>query len=130
MMYLVLANLYLGVFYGFYYLFLRRETFFQGNRIYLLTGLLLAFTLPLAEYGGFDDTVVYQYQLPIVELGGSAAEPLAGEVGAAVSPASAWPYVPLLYIAGCGIAALFVLLQALGTIRALRRGRAGQAFSF
>ena len=57
-MYLVLANLYLGVFYSFYYLFLRRETFFQGNRIYLLAGLLLAFTLPLAEHGGFDDTVV------------------------------------------------------------------------
>lgn len=130
MMYFVLANLYLGVFYGFYYLFLRRETFFQGNRIYLLTGLLLAFILPLAEYAGFDDSVVYQYQLPIIELGGSASEPFAGEVGMAKSPTSAMPYISILYMIGCGIATLYVLLQAFGTVRTLRRGRAGQAFSF
>lgn len=129
-MYLVLANLYLGVFYGFYYLFLRRETFFQGNRIYLLTGLLLAFTLPLAEYAGFDDSVVYQYQLPVVELGGSASGPVAGEGGVAESLSPAIAYLPLLYRAGCGIAALLVLLQVFAAIRALRRSRAGQAFSF
>ena len=129
-MYLVLANLYLGVFYGFYYLFLRRETFFQGNRIYLLTGLLLAFTLPLAEYAGFDDSVVYQYQLPVVELGGSASGPVAGEGGVAESLSPAIAYLPLLYRAGSGIAALLVLLQVFAAIRALRRSRAGQAFSF
>ncbi|MEC3878331.1 M56 family metallopeptidase [Parapedobacter sp. 10938] len=130
MMYFVLANLYLCVFYGFYYLFLRGETFFQGNRIYLLTGLLLAFTLPLAEYAGFDDSVVYLYQLPIIELGGSASEPLAGEVGMAKSPTSATSYISILYAVGCSIATLYVLLQAFGTVRALRRGRAGEAFSF
>ncbi|MFB2120985.1 energy transducer TonB [Parapedobacter sp. 2B3] len=130
MMYLVLANLYLCVFYGFYYLFLRRETFFQGNRVYLLTSLLLAFTLPLAEYAGFDDSVVYQYQLPMVELGGSASGSVVGEVDVAQSPASSTPYLPMLYMVGCGIAAFFVLLQAFGAIRALRGGAAGQAFSF
>src|SRR5690606_1441909 len=104
MMYLVLANLYLGVFYGFYYFFLRRETFFQGNRIYLLTGLLLAFTLPLAEYAGFNNSVVYQYQLPIVELGSPSPGPLTGEVGITESPVSVTPYVPILYAVGCGIA--------------------------
>ena len=129
-MYILLANLYLCVFYGFYHIFLRKETFFQGNRIYLLTGLLLAFTLPLAEYAGFDDTVVYQYQLPIIELGGSASGPLIGEGGIAESRAAAIPYIPILYGVGCGIAALVVLLQALGTIRALRRWQVGQAFSF
>lgn len=130
-MYLVLANLYLAVFYGFYYLFLRRETFFQGNRIYLLTGLLLAFALPLAEYAGFDDSVVYQYQLPIIELGGTAAAgTAAGEAGAAGSPVGIMSYIVMLYMAGCGVALFFVLLQAFGTIRALRKVVAGQAFSF
>src|SRR5690606_39897774 len=116
MMYLVLANLYLGVFYGFYYLFLRGETFFQGNRIYLLVSLLLAFTLPLAEYEGFDDSVVYQYQLPIVELGGSSPGAIADESGAAEPSVSAIPYIPLLYGVGCGVAALLVLLHVFGTI--------------
>ncbi len=129
-MYLLLANLYLGIFYGFYYLFLRRETFFQGNRVYLLTALLLAFTLPLVEYGGLDDAVVYQYQLPTIYLGDSSPELLAGEVGTADSHASPIPYLAMLYAIGCGIATLFVLLQAMRTVRALRQGRPGEAFSF
>lgn len=130
MMYLVLANLYLIVFYGFYYLFLRRETFFQGNRIYLLTSLLLAFTLPLAELGGFDDAVVYQYQLPIIQLGGVAPEALADDISKTAAQVSVRPYISTLYMLGCLIAALFVLIRVLSTVRVLRNGRAGQAFSF
>ena len=124
-MYLVLANLYLGAFYGFYYFFLRRGTFFQRNRIYLLISLLLAFTLPLAEYGGFDDTVMFSNQLPTLDLDGSVFELRASE-----SEASARASVRVLYIGGCGLAGLLVLLQAFGTIYALRRARPGQAFSF
>src|SRR5690554_771605 len=48
-LYLILANLYLAIFYTFYYLFLRKETFFSLNRYYLLSALLLSFLLPLAN---------------------------------------------------------------------------------
>jgi outer membrane biosynthesis protein TonB len=48
--YLILANISLVIFYFLYYLFLRKLTFFQGNRIFLLIGALLSFTLPAIQF--------------------------------------------------------------------------------
>src|SRR5437879_3209329 len=45
--YLLLVNIYLVLFYGFYTLLLRRETFFHLNRIYLVASALLSFFTPL-----------------------------------------------------------------------------------
>ncbi|WP_158825366.1 M56 family metallopeptidase [Mucilaginibacter lacusdianchii] len=47
--YLLLSNLYLILFFGFYALLLRRETFFQLNRIYLVGSALLSFGIPLVQ---------------------------------------------------------------------------------
>jgi TonB family protein len=45
--YLLLVNLYLVLFYGFYALLLRKETFFYLNRIYLVSSALLSFFIPV-----------------------------------------------------------------------------------
>jgi len=47
--YLFLVNLYLVLFFVFYKIFLRKETFFQLNRIYLVAGSLLSFVIPLMQ---------------------------------------------------------------------------------
>jgi TonB family protein len=47
--YLLLVNVYLLLFYGFYALLLRRETFFQLNRVYLVAAALLSFFIPLIQ---------------------------------------------------------------------------------
>jgi hypothetical protein len=47
--YLLLVNFYLVFFFGFYALLLRRETFFQLNRIYLVAASLLSFIIPLIQ---------------------------------------------------------------------------------
>jgi TonB family protein len=47
--YLLLVNFYLVLFFGFYVLLLRRETFFQLNRIYLVAASLLSFFIPLIQ---------------------------------------------------------------------------------
>lgn len=49
--YLLEANLYLAVFYGFYRLFLHKETFYTLNRYFLLSATLVAFVLPLLQFG-------------------------------------------------------------------------------
>lgn len=49
--YLLEANLYLAVFYGFYRLFLHNETFYTLNRYYLIAATVLAFTFPLLQLG-------------------------------------------------------------------------------
>ena len=129
MMYLVLANLYLCVFYGFYHFFLRRETFFQMNRIYLLAGLALAFTLPLVEYGGFDSAAIYRYQLPAILLGAPSPVLPAGGVE---SPNVVNLLVPGLYALGCVVMVVLVSVRVWRTVVALRHGAKGKghAFSF
>jgi len=47
--YLLLVNFYLVLFFGFYALLLRKETFFQLNRVYLVAASLLSFIIPLIQ---------------------------------------------------------------------------------
>lgn len=49
--YLLEANLYLAAFYGFYRLFLHRETFYSLNRGYLIITSIVAFIIPLLQVG-------------------------------------------------------------------------------
>jgi len=49
--YLLESNLYLTLLYALYYLLLRKETFYQLNRAYLLLSTMLAFTIPLMQLG-------------------------------------------------------------------------------
>ncbi|HEY0245013.1 MAG TPA: hypothetical protein VGC01_05580, partial [Mucilaginibacter sp.] len=47
--YLLLVNIYLILFYVFYVLLLRKETFFQLNRVYLVAAALLSFFIPVIQ---------------------------------------------------------------------------------
>src|ERR1700761_1059821 len=58
--YLLLVNLYLVLFYAFYALLLRRETFFQLNRIYLVSAALLSFIIPLIQAGWVQNLFITQ----------------------------------------------------------------------
>src|SRR6187402_1512620 len=49
--YLLEANLYLGVFYMAYCLFLNKETHYLLNRIYLVCSCVIAFVLPVLQLG-------------------------------------------------------------------------------
>ncbi|GAA4926345.1 TonB family protein [Mucilaginibacter defluvii] len=72
--YLILANLYLGLFYGFYALLLRKETFFQLNRIYLVASATLSFLLPLIQANWVQNLFITQqvktviYNAPVIAL--------------------------------------------------------------
>lgn len=58
--YLLLVNLYLLLFYGFYTLLLRRETFFQLNRIYLISAALLSFFIPMIQSDWVKNLLITQ----------------------------------------------------------------------
>ena len=49
--YLLEANLYLLLFYGFYRLLLQHQTFYSNNRYYLLTSSITSFLIPLMQLG-------------------------------------------------------------------------------
>jgi len=56
--YIVLANLFLSAFFGLYVFLLKKETFFQVNRAYLLSVLLLSFVLPLIHANWFGQSAI------------------------------------------------------------------------
>lgn len=56
--YLLLVNLYVALFYGFYALLLRSETFFKLNRIYLVASALLSFLIPLIHSNWVRDLFI------------------------------------------------------------------------
>ncbi|WP_413668754.1 M56 family metallopeptidase [Mucilaginibacter sp. Mucisp86] len=49
--YLLEANLYLGIFYAVYCLFLNKETHYTLNRVYLLLSCIISFVLPVIQIG-------------------------------------------------------------------------------
>lgn len=69
--YLLLVNFYLVIFFGFYVLLLRRETFFQLNRIYLVAASLLSFLIPLIQANWVQNLFITQqvqqtiYSMPV-----------------------------------------------------------------
>ncbi|RZA00664.1 MAG: TonB family protein [Sphingobacteriaceae bacterium] len=58
--YLLLVNFYLILFFGFYTLLLRKETFFQLNRIYLVAAAILSFAIPLIQADWVKDLFITQ----------------------------------------------------------------------
>ncbi|PWS29913.1 M56 family metallopeptidase [Pedobacter paludis] len=56
--YLLEANLYLIIFYGFYRVFLHKETFYALNRYYLIATSTIAFTLPFLQIGYLKREIV------------------------------------------------------------------------
>lgn len=84
MHYLIQVNLYLIVFFGFYVLFLRKETFYQANRFYLMLSGIMSFVIPFIHtrwvqswfltrevsqiMAGYDTTAL---EVPITAVAGS-----------------------------------------------------------
>ncbi len=68
--YLLLVNFYLLLFFAFYALLLRRETFFQLNRIYLVAASLLSFAIPLIQADWVKNLfITKQVQLTLYSAG-------------------------------------------------------------
>lgn len=63
MYYLLEANLYLLLFYGFYKLFLQHETFYNSNRYFLLLSTLTAFVLPVLQLGFLKPAPIVDHAL-------------------------------------------------------------------
>ena len=115
MNYLLQANLYWIALYACYALFLRRQTFLQWNRAYLLGSLLIAFALPLVQYPEAAPPVPVMYEV-------TAAAYTVG--AAAAAPASLrLTWENLLWLAyGVGVLVMLVrLARPLGSLFSLIR---------
>lgn len=114
LLYIARAGLYLGLFYAFYLLVMRRTTFFGLNRVLLLAGSYLCLLLPVIRLRTVD-AVGMARELTVV---GTEWEP-----SAAAPKAFPWPEVLLaLYVCGAAGVLTLYLVSAWKVNRLIRRG--------
>ena len=113
--YIVRGGLYLGLFYAFYLLFMRRATFFRLNRILLLAGSYLCLLLPFIRLRTAS-AVAAASELTLVGVG-------AGQVEQATQAAFPWKEVLTgVFIAGATVTLLLYLISAWKMKRMIRKG--------
>lgn len=125
--YLILANVYLLLFYGFYALLLRRETFFQLNRVYLVSSAILSFLIPLIQADWARNLFITQqikqtiYHLDPVVIARIKPTETHFTIGQGFA---------LVYIAGIVFLTLRFALQFYMLQRSLRKPETDGAYSF
>lgn len=125
--YLLLSNLYLILFFGFYALLLQRETFFQLNRIYLVGAAVISFFIPLVQLDVVKGWFITQKVHQTIYSGGTEAvytftnQPdrlTLGEVAG------------MVYIAGIVILSVKLLWQLSALRRIIKNNQVAAAWSF
>jgi len=125
--YLLLVNLYLVLFYGFYALLLRRETFFQLNRIYLVSAALLSFFIPLIQAGWVQNLFITQkveytiYSNPVIIHGLKPVED---------APVNWGQLFAGLYLAGVTFWALKLVWQLIALNKIIKKPVQDAPYSF
>ena len=115
LLYIARAGLYLGVFYAFYLLFMRRTTFFRLNRVLLLAGSFLCLLLPIFRLRTVTAAAAAS-DLAIVAAGTETAEQV-------VRAAFPWKEVLLaVYAAGLLATLMLYLVSAWKIGRLMRNG--------
>jgi TonB family protein len=125
--YIIMANLCIAVLLGFYLLFLKKETFFQLNRVYLLGSLFIAFIIPNIQTSWatqLDVTQQLKYTIQAEPVNIFANAPVAQ------SPITLGQVILFSYLAGVIILALnlFTRLLAVKNMIASADGPASYSF--
>jgi TonB family protein len=126
--YLLLVNIYLTLFFGFYSLLLRRETFFQLNRIYLIGTAILSFFIPLIQsewVKGLFITKQVQYTI----YGGNAVS-ITDIAPITNNPVTIGQVLIVLYAAGVIFLAVKLMLQLILLRRIIQDPSPKVSYSF
>ncbi len=129
--YILKANLFLLVFYGFYFLFFRKETFHKANRYFLVMGAILALVLPFVRSSQLQkpEIVSPEMQALAYDLYFQSEEVV---VSTAVETYSYLDILEFFYLVGLIVAGLVFLVKISKTIFWLKSNKNanGTAFSF
>jgi len=125
--YLLLVNVYLILFYGFYALLLRKETFFQLNRVYLVCAAALSFFIPVIQADWVQNLFITQeikytvYGSPILI---SQLAPVKE------SPINIGQILAIIYIAGVVVLFGRLIWQLIALNRIIKKDSHDTAYSF
>jgi len=128
--YLILANTSLVICYLLYHLVLRKLTFFQGNRIYLLVAVLLSFTLPAIQFVDLSEMDYKTTLIPAISL--ELTEFSIPEIEI-VGKQQFWQLhsnVELIYWVSIIIATSFLLIRLYKLYRRFNKADGNDSFSF
>ena len=125
--YIILANLCIAVLLGFYLIFLKKETFFQLNRAYLVGSLLVSFIIPImqinwAEQLNITQQIKYTIQAEPVTI--FANSPIAED------HFTFGQLIFLLYLTGVIILSIHLLIKLLSVRRMLQSADGPLSYSF
>ncbi|MCL5126843.1 M56 family metallopeptidase [Algibacter sp. L4_22] len=95
-----------------YDVFLKKETFFNWNRFYLLATALISLVLPLVKIARFENVVPENYiiRLPAVILGQTEANIKAEEINETILPSS-FTFLELTFYFGVGVVMLLFIYK-------------------
>ncbi|HEY5328086.1 MAG TPA: M56 family metallopeptidase, partial [Mucilaginibacter sp.] len=125
--YLMLVNIYLLLFYGFYVLLLSRETFFQLNRIYLVSAALLSFFIPLIQSDWVKNLFITQqvkyniYSSPVMLY---RFKPISG------TPITIGRILVIIYLTGIIFLLVKLIWQLMALKKAINHPQSPTAYSF
>jgi TonB family protein len=126
--YLLLVNTYLVLFYGFYVLLLHKETFFQLNRVYLVSSVLLALFIPAIKADCVKDLFVTQrihqtiYHLNAVNIYAYSPQQDKG--------ISIGQIIAAIYFTGIALLSAQLIIQIILLRKKISKPAKGAAFSF
>ena len=126
--YLVLVNLYLLLFYGFYSLLLRNETFFNLNRIYLLAAGTLSFMIPFIQLEWIKSLFItskVQEVTFIYSMIGTTTYTSVAQTSITIGDVLA-----LIYLTGLALFIVRFIYQLISIQIHLNKRKTGEAFSF
>ncbi|CDT09166.1 TonB family protein [Sphingobacterium faecium] len=128
--YLILANLSLIAFYIIYHVFLRKLTFFQGNRVYLLSAVVLSFTLPAIRFIDLSNLAYKAKLMPAISL--ELAELSIPEIKIVHQHHFSqlnWNF-ELIYWLSISIAVLYFLIRLIRLYQRFNQSEGNTSFSF
>ncbi|MGF7082909.1 M56 family metallopeptidase [Mucilaginibacter sp. UYCu711] len=123
--YIAEANIYLGVFYLAYCLFLTKETYYQLSRAYLLFSCVISFILPVLQIGALKpvETVVFttvnytlpQYTAPVDYVPTTIAQPIV-----TAQPLTTYDYFVYAYVIGVCVLSFILIIKLFTLIKLMR----------
>ncbi len=116
LLYLLRSGLYIGIFYAFFLLVMRKTTFFRLNRILLLAGTAVCMLLPLLKVRTIE-MLVSVGRLQAVAGGETAAD------GAVEASAATWALpAAVIFLAGCVAVLVSVIVSSVRMYRIVNSG--------
>lgn len=120
--YFLWSSISLVIFYLFYMILLKRETFFVFNRVYLLVALCLSMLMPFLNLSWL--VVLPKVELVTNTLAVVGIENLGNNIGKELN------FVALVYWIGVVLAAIRLFIKIVGVKKQLTQRTDGDAFSF